>query len=215
MPKLPKGLPKFLTDEERAKIIEHWLEPTATNSRNLAIFLLGLDTGLRVSESAALKLTDVDFRRNEVRVWGKGAKERQAGFGKKTASRVRSYVDFHRRRVADEHLSEDRLFLCHTGHGADGRETIGEPLSEHGIKLIFRRLSAKLDIHVTPHMLRHTFAHDFLANGGSVADLQRLLGHESPETSLWYARVFNGDALERQKANSVVDKQFQRSRQRV
>ncbi len=65
-----------MTDEERARIVEHWSEPTATSARILAIFLLALDTGLRVSELATLKLADVDFRHSEVRVWGKGAKER-------------------------------------------------------------------------------------------------------------------------------------------
>ncbi len=65
-----------MPDEERARIVEHWSEQTATSARILAIFLLALDTGLRVSELATLKLADVDFRHSEARVWGKGAKER-------------------------------------------------------------------------------------------------------------------------------------------
>jgi site-specific recombinase XerD len=116
------------------------------------------------------------------------------------------YVDFHRRRVEEVVVSEDHLFLCHGGHSRAVGETIGEPLGTNGIKLVFRRLSNKLGIKLHPHKLRHTFSTDFLNNGGSVADLQWILGHESPQMSLYYARVINTDAVERQKGNSVVDR---------
>lgn len=87
---------------------------------------------------------------------------------------------------------------------------LGEPLSAHGVKLVFRRLSEKLGIKIHPHKLRHIFSTDFLNHGGSVADLQRILGHESPQMSLYYAHITNNDAIERQKSNSVVDRQWQR-----
>ncbi len=119
-------------------------------------------------------------------------------------------MDFHRSRLETETISEDRLFLCHGGHSRDGQGSIGEPLSAHGVKLIFRRLSEKLRIPIHPHKLRHTFSTDFLNNGGSVADLQRLLGHESPQMSLYYAHITNNDAVERRKSNSVVDRQVRR-----
>ncbi len=79
-------------------------------------------------------------------------------------------------------------------------------------KLIFQRLSKKLGIKLHPHKLRHTFSTDFLSGGGSVAHLQRLLGHESPQMSLYYAHVSNGEAVDRQRTNSVVDSQFRRAR---
>jgi site-specific recombinase XerD len=212
LPKIPKPLPKFLAAEERDRIMAHMTRPNATSARNLAIFCLLLDTGLRVSELAAIKVADVDWRRNEVRVWGKGAKERRVGFGRKTARHLRVYVDFHRSRLEVEGVSEERLFLCHGGHGRDGQEAIGEPLSAHGVQLVFRRLAAKLGIAIHPHKLRHTFSTDFLNHGGSVADLQRLLGHESPQMSLYYAHITNADAVERQKSNSVVDRQWRRDK---
>lgn len=77
---------------------------------------------------------------------------------------------------------------------------------------MFKRLSQKLGIELQPHKLRHTFSTDFLNNGGSVADLQRLLGHESPQMSLDYTHIANRDAVERQKTNSVVDRQLRRAR---
>ena len=212
LPKIPKPLPKFLTDEERERIVEFFSKPDPTSARNLAIFCLLLDTGLRVSELASIKLSDVDWRRNEIRVWGKGSKERRVGFGRRTARHIRTYVDFHRKRVEDDGVSEDRLFLSHGGHCRDGHESIGEPLSAHGVKLVFRRIEVKLGIEVHPHKLRHTFSTDFLNAGGSVADLQRILGHESPQMSLYYAHITNQDAVERQKTNSVVDRQFKRAR---
>jgi site-specific recombinase XerD len=78
------------------------------------------------------------------------------------------------------------------------------------VKLVFRRLSAKLRIKLAPHNLRHTFSTDFLNSGGSVADLQRMLGHETPQMSLYYAHVTNSDAVVKQKSNSVVDRQLRR-----
>jgi integrase len=98
--------------------------------------------------------------------------------------------------------------LCHGGHGYGGEATIGEPLSAHGIKLLFQRLSVKLNIKLHAHKLRHTFSTDFLNNEESVADLVRILGHESPQMSLYYAHITNTDAVERQKSNCVVDRQL-------
>ena len=210
LPKIPKPLPKFVSPEDRELIVDHLGGPHPLNARNLAIFCVLLDTGLRVSELASIKLSDVDWRRNEIKVWGKGSKERRVGFGKKTTRYLRAYVDFHRRRVEDTAFSEDRLFLCHGGHSRAGAETIGEPLSANGVKLVFRRLSNKLGLKLHPHKLRHTFSTDFLNSGGSVADLQRILGHESPQMSLYYAHVTNSDAVEKQKTNSVVDRQLRR-----
>ena len=106
-------------------------QPDPTSARNLAIFCLLVDTGLRVSELASIKLSDVDWRRDEVKVWGKGAKERPVGFGRRTARYLPAYVDFHRRRMEAEGVSEDQLLLCHGGHTRDG-EAIGEPLSATG-----------------------------------------------------------------------------------
>lgn len=68
----------------------------------------------------------------------------------------------------------------------------------------------KLGIKLHPHKLRHTFTTDLLNNGGSVADLQRILGHESAQMSLYYAHVTNTDAVGHQKSNSMVDHQLRR-----
>ncbi len=212
LPKVPKPLPKFLAPEDRAAVMANLSQPDPNSARNLAIFCLFLDTGLRVSELASIRVEDVDFRRNEIKVWGKGSKERRVGFGLRTARYLRAYVDFYRGRVERAGVSDGYLFLCHTGHGGDGREAIGAPLSANGVKLVFRRLSKKLGVVMHPHQLRHTFSTDFLNGGGSVADLQRLLGHESPQMSLYYAHITNRDAVERQKSNSVVDRQLRRAR---
>lgn len=215
LPKVPKALPKYLTEDERAIILDALREPTASNVRDKAIVCLGLDTGARVNEMAQITLGDIDFKNCEVKLKGKGGKERQVGFGRTTASWLKLYVTSYRRRVEDPAISDGRLFLCHTGHGKDGRNSIGEPLSRHGIQQVFDRISNRTGIHVTPHMLRHTFAHDFLANGGSVADLATLLGHGSEQQALWYAKVFNFEAVNRQKNNSVVDRQMQKRRGRA
>jgi site-specific recombinase XerD len=98
------------------------------------------------------------------------------------------------------------------GTGATARRRSASRLSAHGVKLVFQRLAAKLGIAIHPHKLRHTFSTDFLNHGGSVADLQRILGHESLQMSLDYAHITNTDAVERQKSNSVVDRQWRRAK---
>jgi site-specific recombinase XerD len=68
LPKILKPLPKFLSAEDRDRVVDHLAGANPTNARNLAIFCLFLDSGLRVSELAAIKVSDVDWRRNEIKV---------------------------------------------------------------------------------------------------------------------------------------------------
>jgi integrase len=123
---------------------------------------------------------------------------------------LRAYVGFHRRRVAEDGVSDDRLFLCHGGHRRGGEETIGELLSADGVKPLFRRASTRLGIKVHPHKLRRTFSTDFLNDGGRARTCSGSWGRETPQLSLYYAHVTNADAVERQKSNSVVDRQLRR-----
>lgn len=145
-----------------------------------------------------------------IRVRGKGAKERHVAFGRITRQRLRHYIEYHRQALVEGNAGEDenRVFLCHGGvNSAKGSQVcIGTPLSAHGIQQVFYRLQHKLGIAVSAHRFRHTFSAEFLKAGGTVADLQSLLGHETPDMSLRYAQVFNSDAVDRQRSNSVVDR---------
>lgn len=208
LPKLPKRVPRILADDDLNRVLALLKRPDPSNARNLAIFTLFYDTGIRVSELAGIKLADLDLRNRRVKVLGKGDKERWVGFGKKTAAYVEAYKNYHRRRVADDDgVSQGYLFLCHTGHGKDGRDTAGEPLTASGIKQVMRRIAGKLGIKLHCHLLRHTWATEFARNNaGSVADLKGLLGHESETMALYYAHSVNADAVEKQKTSSPLDR---------
>lgn len=207
LPRVPKRLPRVLSEGERDALLRGLDGPGATAARDRAIVCLLLDTGIRVSECATIMVRDVDMRRFEVVVTGKGNKQRKVGFGRTTARHLRTYIEYYRRRVADDVVSQGRLFLAHGGHGRDGRSTIGEPLTAHGVQQVIKRLAARTGVDVSCHTCRHTWATDFAKSGaGSVSDLQNLLGHESPTMALYYVHVANPDSVERQKQASLVDR---------
>ncbi len=210
LPTAGRQLPRSLDPDDLQRVGDSFDSATAIGARNLAIVSLLIDTGVRVSELAALTLADIDFQRCLIKVRGKGAKERYVAFGRITRQRLRHYIDYHRQALVEGNAGEDenRVFLCHGGvNPAKGsRVCIGTPLSAHGIQQVFGRLQHKLGISVSAHRFRHTFSAEFLKAGGTVADLQSLLGHETPAMSLRYAQVFNSDAVNRQRSNSIVDR---------
>jgi integrase len=107
----------------------------------------------------------------------------------------------------DDGVSQGHLFLCHTGHGRDGRDTSGEPLQPSRVKQVMKSIGDKLEIKLHCHMLRHTWASEFArCNAGSVADLNDLLGHSSESMALYYTHSVNAKAVEKQKNNSPLDR---------
>ena len=132
--------------------------------RDKAILLLLLDTGVRAAELLAITVDQVNPPTGVVTVMGKGRKERDVCYSDLAAAAVKDYL---RRRVG---IETPALFV----------NQYGEPLTYSGLAQLLRRRgqSAKLPPHIThPHAFRHTFATQFLRNGGDVFTLQRLLGH--------------------------------------
>lgn len=154
-----------LTDEELTALLKTCAGKDFKARRDAALFRLLLDCGVRVSEVCGLAVDDIDLDQGMAMVRGKGNKVRPIYFGARTARALDRYLRARRNRWA--HL--DALFLTQRGSlSTDGaRERVKVRAAQAGIE----------DLH--PHRFRHTFAHDFLMNGGQERDLKRLAGWSS------------------------------------
>jgi site-specific recombinase XerD len=135
--------------------------------RDSAILLVLFDTGIRRGELLGLRVEDVELRERLAYVTGKGGHTRAVRFGTKTAVALDRYL---RLRRGHRYAGSEALWL-----GQDG------PLGESGVAIMLaKRCTAAGLPRLHPHQLRHTFAHEYLANGGQEGDLQRLAGWRSP-----------------------------------
>ena len=177
-PKAPQKITDVLTDEEVTRIMSCLDSDTASGSRDLAMVITLLDCGLRLSEFTSLHLADTHIDQACLKVMGKGAKERIVPIGRVAQKALQRYV-FHFR---PEPFFEDQDYLFLT--------LDGKPMSANAVKLIFARLAQRSGVkrlHV--HLCRHTFATNYLVNGGNVFFLQQILGHSSLEMVRRYVTI--------------------------
>jgi integrase/recombinase XerD len=167
-----------------------------TAKRDRALVLLLLDTGLRVSECGRLRIKDVDFESGKVLIQphgsGQKTKSRNVFLGRAAKSALWQYL-------ADRENSQpgDPLFIT----------TMGRPMNRTNIRSICRRLGERTGISgVDPHPFRHTFAIQFLRNGGDVFSLQRLLGHSTLEMVKNYLSIAMSDVQQAHMTSSPVDR---------
>jgi site-specific recombinase XerD len=178
-PKAPQRLPKVLSMLEVSLLLAAIREP-----RYRAFYSLIFDTGLRVSEAAALKAGDIDYACGVIHVrHGKGDKERQVKLGERLYQLLRSYWrDVRMKALHPEPLSaESLLFACGTG----------APISIGGARnaLKLAAQDAGLAKRVTPHVLRHTYATQQLEMGTDLSVIQVQLGHANISSTQIYLHV--------------------------
>jgi len=173
--RLPKPLPRFLRDEEAGKLFK-----VIGNVRDRAIFYLMLRCGLRVSETASLKLDDLDLRRGTIIVRsGKGAKGRMVYMSADAHSALKDYL-----RVRQTGRTK-ALFLVDKG------ALKGKPISVRGIQKKMELYAKKSGLRTSCHELRHTMATQLLNAGADLTVIQDLLGHSRIATTQRYCRVSN------------------------
>ncbi len=184
-PKLDKRLPSFLTIEEVKRLLEAPDLSTPQGQRDRALLELLYASGLRVSELAQLNLEQVNLDTREIRVWGKGAKERVVLMGEPAAKALTTYLSQGRPKLLGKKRS-NALFLNRYG----GR------LPERRIQIILGKYasSAGIDKKVHPHLLRHTFATHLLDGGADLRVVQELLGHADLSSTQIYTHVTKSQA---------------------
>jgi site-specific recombinase XerD len=208
-PRQPRRLPAVLSVAQTESLIaaaSEWKSGTsaapaahedlaeALSLRDAAIVETAYAAGLRIGELASLTVGSVDLKRGEVRVTGKGRKQRVSLLGRPARAAVAKYLDAgrpvlaaragegsegRRRRTVDEAV--DVLFLNY----------LGGPLGVRGMRYRLERLRviAGLPVGVSPHTLRHSFATHLLDGGADLRVVQELLGHESLATTQIYTHV--------------------------
>lgn len=184
MPKLPRHLPAVLTVEQVDSIIMAIDDTTPKGLRDRAIVELIYSSGLRVTELVSLRVNDIFFEENFLRVMGKGSKQRLVPVSRIALDYVRRYLD---ERGGSESVV-DNLFLSNRGRG------LSRVMVFYIVKDATRR--AGLDIDVSPHTFRHSFATHLLEGGASIREVQEMLGHSSITTTEIYTHVSSGHLKE-------------------
>lgn len=166
---------------------------TFTGYRDYVIMMTLLDTGVRISELAGIRVTDIDWRDRTVKVYGKGRKERIVPFSRTLEKHLREYTEM---RGAAE---TDILFV----------NIDNEPFKVRGIQQAIQLygIDARIKgVRVSPHTFRHTFAKMYVMNGGDSFSLQKILGHTSLEIVRMYVNLFGTDVARQHAKFSPLER---------
>jgi len=174
LPKIPKKLPKVLTSNEIQELLKEDL-----NKCERMIFELLYGCGLRVSELVNLQINNIDLKGKFLSCTGKGSKDRIVPFGTFAAEAIKEYL-----KVRDYALlkynKETKLLLINNR---------GKNISRQDIYKFISKLGSKINKHVSPHTLRHSFATHLLENGADLRVVQELLGHSDVATTQLYTHI--------------------------
>jgi integrase/recombinase XerC/integrase/recombinase XerD len=194
-PKVPRKVVSTLSDSEINAIVSSLHPSIPSDARNQTIFMLLLDTGLRIGELISLTLDNVNMDEGLLKVMGKGSKERIVPIGSNAQRALQRYL--FRYRPASRHPGLDRVFLS----------IHGTPLTENSIKFVFTRLAKRSGVpRLHAHLLRHTFATRFLINGGDVFTLQQILGHSTLEMVRHYVTLASNHVAIQHQRFSPLDR---------
>jgi integrase/recombinase XerC len=190
LPKLDKRLPTYMDREQTGRLFE-WAEARADGdemipTRDLAILELFYSTGIRLSELSGMNLVDIDLLSDQVKVRGKGRKERIVPVGSRAVLALRRYLKHREPLVARPGSDRSALFVSRRG----------KRVAPRGIQRIVHRMFDAIGGNgLRVHSLRHTFATHMLDAGADLRAVQELLGHASLSTT----QVYTHTSVERLK----------------
>ncbi len=184
-PKKEKRLPKYLGINELEDVFRSIDTSNSLGQRDSIIMEILYATGIRCGELVNIKLKDIDFSKKEIKVIGKGKKERIVEFGDYCYKSIKLFIEDGRKALINKNKLLDHGYLVINNNG--------KKITTRGVAKVIDKLITKASInkHVTPHMLRHTFATHLLNEGCDLLTVQELLGHESLESTAIYTHVSN------------------------
>lgn len=169
---------KYLDHNELEKIIYSFKIDSFIDVRNLLLLYLILDCGLRLSEIVNLKYNDFDFYHNIIKIDGREEKQRYVPL----SDTLYKILELYTILCIDDYYLTGKLL----------KNDNGENIAINNIISIFKNISKKSNIDVHPNILRHTFAINFLLNGGDLENLKIMLGHKSFYMSINYFNFIKG-----------------------
>lgn len=181
VPKPWMKLPEVLGMEEIERLLEAPDTGTETGLRDRAMFEFAYATGVRVSELVAIKISDIYWQDEFVRVFGKGGKERLVPVGETALSWAKTYMQGPRVRLAAMGLGGELLFLNRFGKKLS-RQSVWKSLKKNA-------LQANIVKFVSPHTIRHSFATHLIEGGADLRAVQEMLGHADITTTQIYTHL--------------------------
>ena len=181
-PKKEKKLPKYLNYEEMERLLNSIDTSELEGIRDRLIIELLYSTGIRVSELVNIKIKDINIHEEQIKILGKGNKERIVLFGEKAKESIRLYLNEYKEFFQGNILNNYLLI-----------NKKGKQLTTNKVELIVKDVLRKsaLKLNISPHTLRHTFATHMLDSGADLKSVQELLGHENLKTTAIYTHVSN------------------------
>lgn len=179
-PKIENKLPEVLTEDEIKRLISSVNLDSEFGQRNKTIIEVLYGTGIRVSELIELKLSNIFFKENILKVTGKGNKERFVPLGKIALIEIKKYLN-NRDKLKINSKFSDILFLNRYGRQLT-RSMIFKVINDSS-------KNAEIDKKISPHTLRHSYATHLLKNGADLRTIQLILGHESITTTEIYTHL--------------------------
>lgn len=180
-PKLARNLPRTIPPTDMVRLLSVWRgSDKPADIRNRAILEFLYACGARISETSGLLVEDVDFDAAQVRVFGKGSKERIVPLHELAIASMRDYL-YHARPALLAGKESPYFFVS----------TRGNQMSPDALRKMFKQslLAAGLDQTLSPHDMRHTFATDLVEGGADLRSVQEMLGHSSLSTTQIYTHV--------------------------
>ena len=197
-PKLPKIKARCFTTTELQKILTCFPTDTFTGLRNKLIMYILYGTGIRRAELLELTVFSIHLDTDSMTIIGKGNKQREVPLSPQIEKLLRMYMKARAELLLDNGIETPKLIIGKWG----------VPLTESGLRTVFKELKERSGVkglRCSPHTFRHTFAKNFLLNGGNLFALQEIMGHEDVSTTRVYVEYSKEELVQQMKNFSPVE----------